>query len=337
MSAAVSLPISYDLPVRASCCSRMNLSLVPNGHTQLMATPPLVRSKYGRGDVMSSSGHCGSLSPARTQSPARKETFTQGLSVCTALTTEKLFCAQCNISRSSSNNSLSSNSELVITASSSTSTSTRHEGQGDASLRAIASALSADPFVSMSTCMGKKEGKGEISGAIAESMSPHQLAARLEGKGESKGVLLVDCRSFIAFNMNHVRDSVNLCCANRVVRKRLQSGKVQLADLVSGDEAKDSFRDKMNMSYDIVVYDENTTDPNQIQPNTSLHAIFTVLKNHRNEAYFLQGKILSCYLYYLIEFYSKSNGESAVDCRQSTSIYMLCVGFGVYLTYQVTF
>jgi len=159
----------------------------------------------------------------------------------------------------------------------------------------------------MGPCLGKKElvKEGGHFVGIAESMSPHQLQMRL-GPGEGKGILVIDCRSFIAFNLNHVRNSVNLCCANRVVRKRLQSGKVQLADLVGGDEAKEFFRDRMNMKCDIVVYDDNTTDPNQIQPNTSLHAIITALQKQGQEPFFLQGG--------LNEFQGRYNHLCAKPC-----------------------
>jgi len=56
-------------------------------------------------------------------------------------------------------------------------------------------------------------------------------------------LLVIDCRSFVAYNANHVRGALNISCADCISRKRLLTGRITIADLVSGsDDAKDRYQ-----------------------------------------------------------------------------------------------
>ncbi|XP_026477767.1 dual specificity protein phosphatase 10-like isoform X3 [Ctenocephalides felis] len=87
-------------------------------------------------------------------------------------------------------------------------------------------------------------------------LQPSELVDRLVTEKDQLPPLLVDCRSFIAYNVSHIRGAVNVNCSDRFNRKRLQQGKAALADLATTVEGKEMLRSRV--ARDIVVYDEAT-------------------------------------------------------------------------------
>jgi len=55
-------------------------------------------------------------------------------------------------------------------------------------------------------------------------------------------LLLIDCRSFVAYNSNHVRGALNISCSDCISRKRLLTGRVTIGDLVSGSDGDAKLR-----------------------------------------------------------------------------------------------
>lgn len=60
-------------------------------------------------------------------------------------------------------------------------------------------------------------------------MDAKKLASLL--RGGPRGPLVIDSRSFVEYNSWHVLSSVNICCS-KLVKRRLQQGKVTIAELV---------------------------------------------------------------------------------------------------------
>uniref|UniRef100_A0A1I8J5B3 Rhodanese domain-containing protein n=1 Tax=Macrostomum lignano TaxID=282301 RepID=A0A1I8J5B3_9PLAT len=60
-------------------------------------------------------------------------------------------------------------------------------------------------------------------------ITPQSFAALLGGSFQ---LLLIDCRSFLEFNTSCIRGAINVCCS-RLVRKRLQQGKLSIDDLIA--------------------------------------------------------------------------------------------------------
>jgi len=54
-------------------------------------------------------------------------------------------------------------------------------------------------------------------------MPPHELVKLMNN---SDKILLLDCRSFMAFNGNHIIGALNVGCSDRITRKRLLDGKI---------------------------------------------------------------------------------------------------------------
>ncbi|XP_044765193.1 dual specificity protein phosphatase 10-like [Coccinella septempunctata] len=89
-----------------------------------------------------------------------------------------------------------------------------------------------------------------------------------------RNFVLLDCRSFTAFNLNHITGAINVNCLDRYNRKRLQRGKATLADLASTRDSKETLR---KMAYkEVIVYDEATNDKDRI---TTTHPLFLVLSS----------------------------------------------------------
>lgn len=60
-------------------------------------------------------------------------------------------------------------------------------------------------------------------------MDAEKLASLL--RGGPGGPLVIDSRSFVEYNSWHVLSSVNICCS-KLVKRRLQQGKVTIAELI---------------------------------------------------------------------------------------------------------
>ena len=60
-------------------------------------------------------------------------------------------------------------------------------------------------------------------------MDAKRLASLL--RGGPGGPLVIDSRSFVEYNSWHVLSSVNICCS-KLVKRRLQQGKVTIAELI---------------------------------------------------------------------------------------------------------
>ena len=109
----------------------------------------------------------------------------------------------------------------------------------------------------------------------AGTITPEGLAQRiLKGgaKGGKPGILLLDCRPFIAYNVAHIRGAINVNCCDRFNRKRLQQGKASLADLATTKEGKETLK-KRNWK-EVVVYDDSSDDLASLPAS---HTLFLVI------------------------------------------------------------
>merc|ERR1739844_36933 len=120
-------------------------------------------------------------------------------------------------------------------------------------------------------------------------MGCESLAKRIEKGGKhGKNSILLDCRPFIAYNVNHIRGAINVNCCDRFNRKRLQQGKATLADLATTKEGKELLK-KRNWK-EVFVYDECSES---LENLPSSHTLFLVLnalvEDHREPVMLLGG------------------------------------------------
>jgi len=104
----------------------------------------------------------------------------------------------------------------------------------------------------------------------------------------SEACLLLDCRTFMAFNANHIMGALNVSCSDRITRKRLLDGKINVGDVISGQEGKALYR-SLEAEAEIVVYDENTTELCALAATHPLRLLTDCLHKHGKQSRFLLG------------------------------------------------
>lgn len=122
----------------------------------------------------------------------------------------------------------------------------------------------------------------------ARTVEANNLAVRIESNSSSKKTLIIDCRPFIAYNVNHIRGAINVNCCDRFNRKRLQQGKATLADLATTKDGKELL--KKRTWKEVFVYDECS---DSLETLPSSHTLFLVLnalvEDHREPVMLLGG------------------------------------------------
>ncbi len=122
--------------------------------------------------------------------------------------------------------------------------------------------------------------------ASTRTITSKDLVQRLK---KSK-LILLDCRPFIAYNLNHIVGALNISCCDRFTKRKLERGKASVGDLVSGHEdAKTIFKDYIKEA-EIILYDDSTTDVADIPATHPLYLVLSSLLKEGKEAFVLRGK-----------------------------------------------
>merc|ERR1719446_1283278 len=121
----------------------------------------------------------------------------------------------------------------------------------------------------------------------AKTVESNSLAARIEA-AHTKKFILIDCRPFIAYNVNHIRGAINVNCCDRFNRKRLQQGKATLADLATTKEGKELL--KKRTWKEVFVYDECSESLENLPSSHTLFLVMNALvEDHREPVMLLGG------------------------------------------------
>merc|ERR1712038_163605 len=121
----------------------------------------------------------------------------------------------------------------------------------------------------------------------ARTITCEGLAKRLEKGKHGRNSILLDCRPFIAYNVNHIRGAINVNCCDRFNRKRLQQGKASLADLATTKEGKETLK-KRNWK-EVVVYDDCTESLDELPASHTLFLVMNALLEDNREPVMLLG------------------------------------------------
>ncbi|XP_076762540.1 dual specificity protein phosphatase 7 [Xylocopa sonorina] len=119
-----------------------------------------------------------------------------------------------------------------------------------------------------------------------KTIAADELADRLLGR-DAGGPVLLDCRPFILYNVNHVRGAINVNCSDRFNRRRLQLGKASLADLATTREGKELLRRRHYR--EVVVYDDCTDDVDRLPVQHPLFLVLVALLDDNREPALLLG------------------------------------------------
>ena len=122
----------------------------------------------------------------------------------------------------------------------------------------------------------------------ARTVEANSLAVRIEAAVSSrKSPLIIDCRPFIAYNVNHIRGAINVNCCDRFNRKRLQQGKATLADLATTKEGKELL--KKRTWKEVFVYDECSDSLENLPSSHTLFLVMNALVEDHREPIMLLG------------------------------------------------
>merc|ERR1711971_1165553 len=136
----------------------------------------------------------------------------------------------------------------------------------------------------------------------SRTVDPTSLAVRIESNSvksaanqvstspnlSKKLTLIVDCRPFIGYNVNHIRGAINVNCCDRFNRKRLQQGKATLADLATTKEGKELL--KKRTWKEVFVYDECSESLENLPSSHTLFLVMNALvEDHREPVMLLGG------------------------------------------------
>lgn len=94
-------------------------------------------------------------------------------------------------------------------------------------------------------------------------------------KDDGGKVLLLDCRSFLAFSAGHIRGAVNARC-NTIVRRRAKGSVLSLDQVLAGDEDVRA-RLRSGMYSAAVLYDERTPDLDAVKEDSTVTLVFNAL------------------------------------------------------------
>jgi len=97
------------------------------------------------------------------------------------------------------------------------------------------------------------------------TIQPSQLTSFFKDHNTRK-VRLIDCRSFLEFNDNHIIGAVNICCS-KLIKRRLQQDKISLKDLLI------HYRIEIDESADVIVYDQRTASVEDVAPDSFMHVL----------------------------------------------------------------
>lgn len=137
-------------------------------------------------------------------------------------------------------------------------------------------------------------GPPKALGSTIRVIHPNELAKRMArcpmGHLVGPVPVIIDCRPFMEYNKSHIQGAVHINCSDKISRRRLQQGKITVLDLLSCRESsgKDSF--KSIFSKEIVVYDENTMDPQRVTSSQPLHVVLDSLRREGKDPIVLKGR-----------------------------------------------
>jgi len=140
------------------------------------------------------------------------------------------------------------------------------------------------------------------SSSCVDPMSVDELASLMDPGAAGRPFVVLDCRAFLSFNVNHVAGAFNAACADKFSRRRLTQGRATVADLISGGPSKDGgcVREVYSRLAGaavasseglFVAYDDNTTKLDSLQESHPLRLLTTALTGSGCRTKYLEGNL----------------------------------------------
>ena len=107
--------------------------------------------------------------------------------------------------------------------------------------------------------------------------------------------LIVDSRSMLEYNDNHIQNAINVC-GSKLMKKRLQYNQISVLDLLDSVNCKWSVNDR------VVVYDQQTINFTSVTESHFFYVLVEKLLLHFNDVSILSGKLSFFLLYFSFHF-----------------------------------
>ncbi|KAL7633793.1 UNVERIFIED_CONTAM: hypothetical protein RMT77_015749 [Armadillidium vulgare] len=121
----------------------------------------------------------------------------------------------------------------------------------------------------------------------SRTIEPVDLARRLTKAQKMRSFLLVDVRSFVAFNMSHIRSAINLNCSDRINRRRLLQRKAGVVDLAVSPAGRDVL--KKRCFKEVIVYDDSSRDIELLSQHHPVLLVLMALLEDNRDPLLLKG------------------------------------------------
>ena len=140
----------------------------------------------------------------------------------------------------------------------------------------------------LDTCLTHSGFHALKANVMADKILPEQLLNYLSNLDISNSLLVIDCRSFLAYNSGHIVKAHNAHCPP-IVRRR-SGGSLSLENILRCEKTRDNLA--QGHYRQIVVYDENSQDIGQLPDDSTLTLVLKGLScnSHDIDTFYLYGK-----------------------------------------------
>lgn len=118
---------------------------------------------------------------------------------------------------------------------------------------------------------------------ILKHMTYNDLADTILSQ-QMNTTLIVDSRSMLEYNDNHIQNAINVC-GSKLMKKRLQYNQISVLDLLDSVNCKWSVNDR------VVVYDQQTINFTSVTESHFFYVLVEKLLLHFSDVSILSGKL----------------------------------------------
>ena len=101
---------------------------------------------------------------------------------------------------------------------------------------------------------------------------------------------IIDTRSILQYNDNHIQGAINICCS-KIIRRKLQFNRISIRDLLKNTNNNNE-NDFWKMLKQVIVYDEASSWENSFHVNHVLYVLVQKLSEFVPNVALLEGKVI---------------------------------------------
>lgn len=120
------------------------------------------------------------------------------------------------------------------------------------------------------------------------TLTPFAVVKHMAKATPAQRCVLIDCRSFLSFNVAHVRSALNIHCPP-ILKRRLHRGSVASDSLLTNTEA----RERVQEADSLIFYDERTMNWSELESDSTMRIVCKLLRRERKRKhiYYIKGEL----------------------------------------------